>query len=116
MTPGSIVVVDWRDALPRSGEPNKKRPAIVIGSPCLFGSALPFEIVVPLTGTEALAIAGASLTIEPSFENECTKRSYALSWCVQTVSHERITPASGRIAAEQLAAIRKQVAACIEAA
>lgn len=28
---GSIVVIDWRDALPESGEPNKQRPAIVVG-------------------------------------------------------------------------------------
>ena len=36
MTPGSIVVVDWRDSLLESGEPNKRRPAIVVGRADLF--------------------------------------------------------------------------------
>lgn len=116
MTPGQIVIVDWRDALPASGEPNKRRPAVIIGVAALFGSSLPFEIVVPMTGSAALAISGASLTIEPSSENGCTKRSYALSWCVQTVSHDRITPTPGRVTVAQVDAIRKQVANCIDAA
>jgi len=38
MTPGSIVVVDWRDALPESGEPSKQRPAVVVGRDDLFHS------------------------------------------------------------------------------
>lgn len=116
MRPGQIVIVDWRDALPGSGEPNKRRPAIVIGSPAFFGSTLPFEIVVPLTGEEALAISGASVAIEPNVDNACKKRSYALAWCVQTVSAERITPTTARVTSEQVDAIRKQVASCIEAA
>ncbi len=37
MTPGRIVVVDWRDALRGSGEPNTMRPAVVIGRPDLYG-------------------------------------------------------------------------------
>ena len=116
MTPGQVVIVDWRDALPESGEPNKRRPAVVVGGAALFESSFPFEIVVPLTGSEALAISGASLTIEPSTENGCTKRSYALAWCVQTVSHERITETSRHVTAEQVDTIRRQVANCIDVA
>ena len=115
MTPGQIVIVDWRDALAGSGEPNNQRPAIVIGSPSFFQSALPFEIVVPLTGEGALAITGASLAIEPSSENGCKKRSYALAWCVQAVSHSRVQLTGSRVTLDQVRTIRKQVAGCIDA-
>ncbi|HEY9179085.1 MAG TPA: hypothetical protein VIO32_00090 [Candidatus Baltobacteraceae bacterium] len=30
MNPGEIVLVDWRDALSGTGEPNKRRPAVVL--------------------------------------------------------------------------------------
>ena len=113
MTPGRIVAVDWRDAIPGSGEPNKRRPAIVVGSPHLFGDGLPFEIVVPLTGESKLAIEGASLAVEPTSENGCTKRSYALAWCVQTVSHAWLTEMQGHVTSDQVEKIRAQIAACI---
>jgi mRNA-degrading endonuclease toxin of MazEF toxin-antitoxin module len=113
VTPGRIVAVDWRDALPGSGEPNKRRPAIVVGSSHLFGDGLPFEIVVPLTGEPKLAIEGASFAIEPTSENGCTKRSYALAWCVQTVSHARLTETRAHVTSDQVEKIRAQIAACI---
>ncbi len=34
LTAGQIVLVDWRDALPR--EPNKRRPAVVVEDSELF--------------------------------------------------------------------------------
>ncbi len=115
MTPGQIVIVDWRDALPASGEPNKARPGIVVGSPRFFGSGLPFEIVVPLTGEQALAIAGASVTIAPSPENGCAKPCYALAWNVQSVPHARLTETASRVTSAELALIRAHIASCIEA-
>ncbi|MGA8576462.1 MAG: type II toxin-antitoxin system PemK/MazF family toxin [Candidatus Cybelea sp.] len=113
MKPGGIVLVDWRDALPGSGEPNKRRPAIVISSPQFFGSGLPFEIVVPLAGEERLAIEGASTRIDPSRENGCTKSCYALAWNVQAVPHRRITETRARVSGKDLASIRSQVASCV---
>jgi mRNA-degrading endonuclease toxin of MazEF toxin-antitoxin module len=113
--PGQIVMVDWRDALPAAGEPNKRRPAIVVSSPCFFGTGLPFEIVVPLTGESALAIAGASTIIEPTTGNGCTKRSYALAWNVQTVPHARITETSSHISEDELSDIRAQIRSAVEA-
>jgi mRNA-degrading endonuclease toxin of MazEF toxin-antitoxin module len=112
---GRIVMVDWRDALPGTGEPNKRRPAIVVSSSRFFGTGLPFEIVVPLTAEAALAIAGAATVIEPSPENGCTKRSYALAWNVQTVPHARLTKTSSRITEEELGDIRAQIAGCVQA-
>jgi mRNA-degrading endonuclease toxin of MazEF toxin-antitoxin module len=107
------VLVDWRDALPGSGEPNKRRPAIIVGSSHYFGSGLPFEIVVPLTSEVVLAIEGASTTIEPAPENGCVKTSYALAWNVQAVPHARLTVTQSRIDAEQLAELRAQIASCV---
>jgi mRNA-degrading endonuclease toxin of MazEF toxin-antitoxin module len=115
IAPGSIVLVDWRDALPGTGEPNKLRPAVVIGSPRVFGFGLPFEIVVPLTGESALCIADAATTIEPSAENGCRKTCYLLAWNVQSVPHARLRPTPSRISATELATIRTQVALCVGA-
>ena len=115
MKAGDIVLVDWRDALPGSSEPNKRRPAIIVGSPRFFGYGLPLELVVPLTGTRELAIAGASLRIDPSAQNGCTKTCYALAWALQSVPHVRITATRARITVQQLEAIRSQIAACIGA-
>ena len=114
MTPGQIVAVDWRDALPGSGEP-KQQPGVIVGSPRFFGSGLPFELVVPLTGEAALAIAGASMLIAPTRENGCTKPSYALAWNVQSVPHARLTETPSCVTGDELASIRAQINACIEA-
>lgn len=113
MTAGTIVVVDWRDALPGSGEPNKLRPAVIVGSENIFGHGLPFEVVVPLTGEQGLAVFGASLAIAPSPENRCTKTCYALSWCVQTIPHVRLVHTAARITEGQLLAIRTQIASAM---
>jgi len=110
---GSIVMVNWRDALSGTGEPNKMRPGIVVSSPLFFGSGLPFEIVVPLTGESALAIAGASVEILPMPQNGCTKRCYALAWNVQTVPHARLRETVSFITDQELASIRECIAACI---
>ena len=109
------MLVDWRDALPGAGEPNKRRPAVVVSSSRFFGSGLPFEIVVPLTAEEALAIAGASAAIDPSPENGCTKTSYALAWNVQSVPHVRLKRTGSRITSEQLAYIRALITVCVDA-
>ena len=108
-------MVDWRDALPGAGEPNKRRPAIVVSSPRFFGTGLPFEIVVPLTGESALAIAGVSTVIEPTSQNGCTKRSYALAWNVQTVPHARLAETPSYVTADELGDIRAQIRAAVEA-
>jgi mRNA-degrading endonuclease toxin of MazEF toxin-antitoxin module len=108
-------MVDWRDALPGAGEPNKRRPAIVVSSPRFFRSGVPFEIVVPLTGKAALAIAGVSTPVEPTKANGCTKRSYALAWNVQTVPHTRLTETSSFIEDALLTDIRAQIRSAVDA-
>ena len=113
MKAGDIVVVDWRDSLRGSGEPNKLRPAIVVGGPPYFGTGLPFEIVVPLTSEADLAIPGASLPIVPTRTNGCKKLSFALSWSVQAVPHARLSITRSRVTTEQIDVIRVQIARCI---
>lgn len=115
MTPGRIVLVDWRDALPGSVEPGKIRPGIVVGSPDVFGAESVTRIVVPLTGSALLAVPGASLEIAPTIENLCTKICYALAWNVQSVLCARIREADGQISQDQLTAIRTLIARCIDA-
>lgn len=108
---GQIVVVDWRDALPK--EPNKLRPAVVVEDHALFDPAYPNVILVPLTEDARLAIGELSVRIEPSPENGCNKPSYALSQCVATTSKARVRGTESRITAAQLAVIREQIAVAI---
>lgn len=114
MTPGRIVLVDWRDALPGSIEPGKVRPGILVGSSSVFGPASLTSIVVPLTGTAALAVPWVSLEIAPTAENYCTKTSYALAWNVQSVLCSRLREAKGSITHEQLRSVRGMVARCVD--
>jgi len=114
MTPGSIIIVDWRDALLESGEPNKQRPAIVVGSNRLYDGAVDYLLVVPMTGDARLSMTGATLEIPPSEENCCTKRSYALSWNVQTVPKRRTRATEARVTEAQLDEVRDQIARLVE--
>lgn len=109
--PGQIVLVDWRDALPK--EPNKLRPAIVVEDGELFGPAYPNVILVPLSDDGDFVMPDLALLIEPTPENGCTKRCFALSHCVTTNSMSRITPTRSCILPEQLDAIRRQIAVAI---
>lgn len=113
MKAGQIVIVDWRDAIAGFGEPNKLRPAVVVGSRRIFAEAFPFEIVVPLTSEAALAIFNAAVRIEPTKANECARTCYALSWNVQCVPHQRLRATAARVSDEQLATIRRQICACV---
>jgi mRNA-degrading endonuclease toxin of MazEF toxin-antitoxin module len=110
-TAGQIVIADWRDALPK--EPNKLRPAIVVGDTELFGPSYPNLILVPLTEDRRLAMPDLSLVIDPSAENGCTKRCYAIAHSVITTSKRRVTATGSRISAEQLRVIRQQIAFAI---
>ncbi|MGH7736363.1 MAG: type II toxin-antitoxin system PemK/MazF family toxin [Candidatus Tyrphobacter sp.] len=114
MTPGSIVVVDWRDALVESGEPNKQRPAIVVGRSDLFHSAFDYLLVVPLTGDAPLRIADATVEIAPTRENLCSKTCYALAWNVQTVPKRRVRATKARVTDAQLDEVRDQIARLVE--
>lgn len=114
MTPGSIVVVDWRDALPGSGEPSKQRPAVVVGRGDLFHSGFGYLLVVPLTADAAMPVAEAAVEIAPTKEDHCSKVCYALSWNVQTVPKRRVRTTQARVTATQLRALRDQIARLVE--
>lgn len=108
---GQIVIADWRDGLPR--EPNKLRPAVVVEDESLFDPAYPNVILVPLTEDRRLAIADLSVAIDPTPQNGCTKRCYALSHCVATTSAARVRETSSWIAKDELLAIRRKIALAI---
>jgi mRNA interferase MazF len=108
---GQIVLADWRDALPK--EPNKLRPAIVVEDDLLFDPDYQNFILVPLSEDRELAPPELSLPIDPTPENGCPKRCYALSHCVTTTSLERLHETASRIRPDQLAEIRRQIAISI---
>lgn len=107
---GQIVVVDWRDALPK--EPNKLRPAIVVEDD-LFQDDYPNVILVPLSGDKLDVIEDLSVTIDPSPENGCTKVCYALAFLVTATSVARVRATPTRISDEQLAEIRRKIVIAI---
>jgi mRNA interferase MazF len=108
---GQIVLADWRDALPK--EPNKLRPAIVVEDDALFGPAYPNVILVPLSGDRLAAPEELTLPIDPTAENGCAIRCYALSCSVTATSAARLRETASCILPEQLAEIRRQIAIAI---
>ena len=104
---GQIVLVDWRDALPK--EANRRRPAVVVEDTLLFDPAWPNAILVPLTDDARLAIADLAVPIVPTPENGCTKPCFALAHHVTATSKARIAPTPSRITDAQLAAIRARI-------
>jgi mRNA-degrading endonuclease toxin of MazEF toxin-antitoxin module len=103
---GEIVLADWRDALPK--EPNKLRPAVVVEDNRLFAPGYQNVILVPLSDDD-MDVPDLSLAIDPTPENGCTKRCYALSFCVTTNSVGRVRNTGSRITPDQLAEIRRQI-------
>ncbi len=87
---GKIVLVDWRDALPK--EPNKRRPAVVVEDSDLFDETYPNLVLVPLAEDPHLAIADLSVQIPPTAENGCAKPCFALAHQVTTTSKQRVSP------------------------
>ena len=110
-TAGQIVLVDWRNALPK--EPNKRRPAVVVEDSDLFDDTYPNVILVPLTEDRHLAIADLSVPILPTPENGCTKACFALAHHVTTTSKQRIVPTPSRITDAQLVEIRRLIGIAI---
>lgn len=108
---GQIVIADWRDALPR--EANKPRPAVVIQDDGLFAPPYPNIILVPLTEDSGLAIPDLAVVIDPTPENGCAKRCYAVAPFVTATSTARLRPTQSAITTEQLGRIRLQVAYAI---
>ena len=108
------MVVDWRDALPESGEPNKQRPAVIVGRSDLFHRGFDFLLVVPLTGDRPLRIVGATVEITPTKENLCSKTCYGLAWNVQTIPKRRARATKARVTDAQLEQLRDQIARLVE--
>ena len=70
--PGQIVIVEWRDALPK--EANRRRPAVVIEDAELFDPAYPNVILVPLTEDATLVIADLSVRIDPTCRRTAARK------------------------------------------
>jgi hypothetical protein len=108
-------MMDLRDALP--DEPSKRaRPCILVESPAIFGDAYLNVIVVPLTHDSGISVDLAKTTIDPTPENGCDVRSFAISAHVSSSSRSRIVRATeSHITVEQLGTICAQIALCIAA-
>lgn len=110
-TAGQIVLVDWRDGLPK--EPSKRRPAVVVENSDLFDDSYPNLILVPLAEDPHLAIADLSVPIPSTPENGCAKACFSLAHQVTTTSKQRITATPSRITEAQLAELRRLIGIAI---
>jgi hypothetical protein len=110
LTAGQIVLVDWRDALPK--EANKRgRPAIVVEDNELFDEAYANVVLVPLAEDPHVAIKDLSVLISPTPANGCAKPSHALAHHVTATSKSRIIRVTeSRVLPEQLRQIRRLIA------
>ena len=90
-------------------QPNRLRPAIVGEDDELFDLEYPNVIVVPLTSDRRLAIPGLSVTIDPTPENGCRERCFALAPSVTSMSIKRVSNTGSRVRQDQLAAIRRRI-------
>lgn len=109
---GAIVLVNWRrGGLPK--EPTKLRPSVVVEDSRIFDDEHLNLIVVPLTTDIDLAIPALSVAIDPTPQNGCKGRCYALAFNVTSVSRGRIRPTSGRVTGTQLQAIRLKIGICV---
>jgi hypothetical protein len=114
LTAAQIVLMNLRDGLP--DEPARLRSCVVIEDPDLFGDAYANVIVVPLTHDRVASFSLVMTTIDPTPENGCDDRSYALAAHVASYSRNRIVNATkSRVTDEQLAIVRAQVALVIAA-
>jgi len=86
---------------------------VVVEDDGLFAPGHPNAILVPLTDDVALVIPDLSVAIAPTAENGCARPCWAASHLVATTSKHRLTATSSRVTAEQLAAIRRQVALAV---
>jgi len=109
---GDIVIVDWRaGVLPK--EPNSLRPAVVVEDETLFAPDYPNVLVVPLTSDASIAMPSLSVTIDPTPENGCEQRCFALAPFVTSVSNRRVRVTASCIGRGQLADIRRRIADAI---
>lgn len=106
---GRIVLVDWRDALPREAS-KRGRPAVVVEDGDLFDPSYPNLILVPLAEDPHLAIEDLSVRIEPTTENGCAKTCHALAHHVTATSKSRVLRDTGSsVTPAQLARIRRLI-------
>lgn len=105
---GQIVLADWRgDAIPP--EPSKIRPAVVVEDDALFLISHGAVILVPLTGDPSLAVRELTTCLEPTADNGCTKRCWALSYAVSSTAKFRVRLTASSITPAQLSMIRHQI-------
>lgn len=106
------MLVDWRrGGLPK--EPTNLRPSIVVEDSRIFDEEHLNLIVVPITTDVNLAIPALSVAIDPSPQNGCKRRCYALAFNVTSVSGGRIKPTNGSVTGVQLHAIRQKIGICV---
>lgn len=107
---GEFWLVDFGEGFP--GEPADRRPALVLGPSDIFGGALPFTILAPLTTRRR----GLSLhvEVEPTPANGLTQTSYVQSELLRSVNARRLVSQLGRADSMTLRRVRSVVGTLLD--
>jgi mRNA interferase MazF len=79
----------------------------------LIDDDYPNILVVPLTNDASLVIPELTVTIDPTPDNGCPRRCFALVPSVTSVSTRRIRETPSRIRPDQLTDIRRRILTAI---
>ncbi len=113
LSPGDVLLVDWRERRKSAGEANKPRPAVIVGGRELTSHAATL-LLVPLSTDPAAGFRDFSLAVDGTKGNGLAKRSYALAHVVTGTARSRVFGYLGVIAPDQLATIRALVCAALD--
>ncbi len=80
---------------PYPAEPAHHRPALIVGPPEVFGAALPFVIVLPLTTTRR--DLSVHIEVEPTPETGLAEASYVQCELIRSINRNRLVHRLGMI-------------------
>ena len=86
-------LVDFGEPYP--GEPARRRPALVLGPPGVFGADFPYSIVAPLTTSHRRL--SLHVEVEPEPHTGLDETSYVQCELVRSVSRRRLVHRLGAI-------------------
>ncbi len=76
-------------------EPAHHRPALIVGPPEVFGAALPFVIVLPLTTTRR--DLSVHIEVEPTHETGLVETRYVQCELIRSINRNRLVHRLGMI-------------------
>ncbi len=108
MAQGDILWIDFPDSNVPGREQHGQRPAVVIEVE-LPGSALPTQLVIPMTSNLNALRYTSTVKIEPSPKNGLSSTSVALCFQLRAIDKKRIIRTAGALDAVDLSHILAEI-------